>query len=268
MRLFPAPTYEMPNDVLFEITGVLQVVPAALAAWHLYRMTQRPRAAHPRKLHTDTVVARRELATIHGQAVSIPQPDRLVHLQFRRFAGCPVCNLHLRSFVHRHDEIVSMGIHEVVIFHSTIDELLHYERDLPFAVIADPDKRLCADFGVEGSPRALLDPRAWLPIVRAVLHSVQQTIHEGRPVPPVMPHGGSLGLPADFLMASDGRVLALKYGRHADDQWSVDELLALVRAMRTRAEDAAPSQSSEQAIANCFDGTLAQSRRSSVETRS
>jgi hypothetical protein len=40
-RLFPAPTYELPNDAFFEITGILQVVPAALAAWYLYRMTQR-----------------------------------------------------------------------------------------------------------------------------------------------------------------------------------------------------------------------------------
>ncbi|HYD40881.1 MAG TPA: hypothetical protein VEB43_08620 [Anaeromyxobacter sp.] len=30
--LFPPPTYELPDDVLFEVTGVLQVVPAALAA--------------------------------------------------------------------------------------------------------------------------------------------------------------------------------------------------------------------------------------------
>jgi hypothetical protein len=37
-RLFPPPTYEMPNDMFFELTGILQVVPAALAAWHLYRM--------------------------------------------------------------------------------------------------------------------------------------------------------------------------------------------------------------------------------------
>jgi hypothetical protein len=31
-RLFPPPTYELPNDAFFEITGILQVVPAALAA--------------------------------------------------------------------------------------------------------------------------------------------------------------------------------------------------------------------------------------------
>ncbi len=32
VRLFPSPRYELPNDALFEITGVAQVVPAALAA--------------------------------------------------------------------------------------------------------------------------------------------------------------------------------------------------------------------------------------------
>jgi hypothetical protein len=30
-----------------------------------------------------------------------------------------------------------------------------------------------------------------------------------------------------MLIAPDGRVLAAKYGRHANDQWEVDELLQL-----------------------------------------
>jgi len=38
-----------------------------------------------------------------------------------------------------------------------------------------------------------------------------------------------LGLPADFLIGTDGWVLALKYGTDAYDQWSVDELVAIVR---------------------------------------
>jgi hypothetical protein len=38
-----------------------------------------------------------------------------------------------------------------------------------------------------------------------------------------------LGLPADFLIAPDGRVLATSYGKHANDQWSVDELLDLAK---------------------------------------
>jgi hypothetical protein len=37
-------------------------------------------------------------------------------------------------------------------------------------------------------------------------------------------------MPADFLIGADGAVVARKYGEHADDQWSVDELLRLATA--------------------------------------
>jgi len=48
---------------------------------------------------------------IHGAPVTIPAADgRLTHLQFRRFAGCPVCNLHLQSYVARHSEVVDAGL--------------------------------------------------------------------------------------------------------------------------------------------------------------
>jgi hypothetical protein len=35
-RLFPPPTYELPDDLLFEVTGILQVVPAAGAGYYLF----------------------------------------------------------------------------------------------------------------------------------------------------------------------------------------------------------------------------------------
>lgn len=35
-RLFPAPRYELPDDAFFEVTGVLQVVPAAITGYYLY----------------------------------------------------------------------------------------------------------------------------------------------------------------------------------------------------------------------------------------
>lgn len=37
-RLFPEPTFELPNDFLFEATGILHVVPAGLAGYYLARM--------------------------------------------------------------------------------------------------------------------------------------------------------------------------------------------------------------------------------------
>lgn len=172
-------------------------------------------------------VSPRTLTTVTGARVPVPDPARLVHLQFRRFAGCPVCNLHLRSIVARKADIEAAGIREVVLFHSSADALRPYTADLPLDVVPDAGRALYREFGVESSPRALLDPRGWPAIARAVARELQ-AVRGGRPAPPAHPEGGRLGLPADFLIAPDGRVLASKHGVHVDDQWSVDELLALV----------------------------------------
>jgi peroxiredoxin len=194
------------------------------------------------RLKAGTVIAGRELRTVAGAPVAIPDPERLVHLQFRRFAGCPICNLHLHSMIQRRDEIAAANIREIVVFHSTAEEMRVHAADLPFPVIADPDKRLYVEFGVESAPRALLDPRAWIAILRSIPFALRASIVERKPLPPTHPRGGRLGLPADFLIAQDGRVLDAKYGDHADDQWSVDELLSLAPPWVGR-HAAAPSES-------------------------
>ncbi|MCV7074636.1 AhpC/TSA family protein [Mycobacterium szulgai] len=181
-----------------------------------------------------SVVAARELNTVSGTAVLVPDPQHVIHLQFRRFAGCPICNMHLQSVLRRHDEIEAAGIREVVVFHSTDEELRRHVSDLPVAVVGDPEKRLYAEFGVESSPSAVLNPRAVAPVFRGMvaqrrlLPTITGDRADARP-PNLHPTGGRLGLPADFLIGSDGLVIACKYGTHADDQWSVDELLAQLR---------------------------------------
>jgi peroxiredoxin len=187
------------------------------------------------RLKVNDTIARRTVAGVSTESISIPDSDRLVHLQFRRFAGCPVCNLHLQSFRRRHTEIAAAGIREVVVFHSTADDLRPYTADLPFVVIADPDKRLYREFGVESSLRALFDPRAWPAILRGIMNSAVSIVRDKQAVPSLAPHGGRFGLPADFLIAPDGRVLATKYGIHADDQWSAEEVVALAQYAGRRA---------------------------------
>jgi hypothetical protein len=54
---------------------------------------------------------------------------------------------------------------------------------------------------------------------------------------PASPTNGNLGLPADMLITADGCVAAIKYGDHAYDQWSVDELLAAARDYRAQKQD-------------------------------
>lgn len=179
------------------------------------------------------VVPPRELKAVDGSAVQLPDRRQLVHLQFRRFAGCPICDLHLHSFVRRQGELEAAGLREIAVFHSTPQELRRNEADwLPFPVIADPKRQLYREFGVEAAPRALLDPRVWPSIVRAIGATLWAMSTAKRRVALPDTRSTRLGLPADFLIASDGRVLASKYGVHADDHWSVDELLALARANR------------------------------------
>src|SRR5436190_13589751 len=102
-----------------------------------------------------------ELTASSGQRVTIPDPGGdFVHLQLRRFAGCPICNLHLRSIVMRYDEIRSHGIREVVVFHSTAAELVKHEAELPFPLIPDPERELYRRLGVERRPKSLLSSRA------------------------------------------------------------------------------------------------------------
>src|SRR2546430_17104276 len=101
-----------------------------------------------------------ELTATSGQLITIPDPaGNFVHLQLRRFAGCPICNLHLRSVVARHDEIRSHGIREVVVFHSTAAELAKYEAELPFPLIADPERELYRRPGVERRAGSVLSTR-------------------------------------------------------------------------------------------------------------
>ncbi len=167
-----------------------------------------------------------QLQTIHGDVVDVPAGDgRFTHLQFRRFAGCPICNTHLRPFARRATELEAAGIREVVFFHSSAEALRRHDDGLPFALVADPRKEFYRRFGVETSRLAVLHPRAWLGGLRGLFATK----------PAIRIENGPLGLPADILVDSGGRVAAVKYGKHAYDQWSVDELLVLVANARTTA---------------------------------
>lgn len=179
---------------------------------------------HRAELAAGDVVAPRELATFDGRIVRIPEPGRIVHLQFRRFAGCPVCKLHLRSIAARIADLEAAGIREIAVFHSSARALREHGIELPFAVIADPQEALYRAFGVRKSLRAVLDPRAWAAIVKGL--SVYGPGKEA--------DESALGLPADFLIAPDGRIIARKYGKHADDHLSVDDVIALSRSDAVR----------------------------------
>lgn len=180
------------------------------------------------------------LETIAGRTVPVPDPAaRFVHLQFRRFAGCPICHTHLRSFVRRRDELAAAGIREVIFFHSSAAELRTYEADLPFDVVADAARTFYRRFGVEPSATALLHPS----IVGAAVRGAK-VVFRGTARRLWLPRAenGRLGRPADFLVDAGGVIVASRRGTHANDQWPVDELLALARSASRDSSRAAGSR--------------------------
>ena len=109
---------------------------------------------------------------LQGEVLHLPDPRvPITHLQFRRFAGCPICNLHLKEFAARNEELVGAGIREVVVFHSTNEELLPYQGKFPFDVIGDPGKAFYKRYGVGTSLGAIFNPGAWSAMVRGNLAS-------------------------------------------------------------------------------------------------
>jgi peroxiredoxin len=179
-------------------------------------------SAPAEKIKAGDTVTLSPWTNIHGASVSLTgSKAKWVHLQFRRFAGCPICNLHMQEFVQRNAELESAGVHEVAVFHSPVKSLLPYQGKFPFDVIADPEKLHYAEFGVGTSIFAILDPRVWPAMAQGIAL-------KDKPVGD--PENGALGLPGDFLIAADGKIVASHYGRHAYDQWSVDDVLKLVKS--------------------------------------
>jgi len=165
------------------------------------------------------------MEAVTGEPINLPDAKRLVHLQFRRFVDCPICNTHIAEFRRRARETEAAGIKEVIVFHSSPKSIRSHQKDVPFLLVGDPKKAFYKGFGVETS-LGFLSLKALAALMRGIAHGHFGLRFLG---------GGPLGLPADFLIAPSGRINAVKYGTDAYDQWSVDELLTLAKGVPAHA---------------------------------
>ncbi len=164
------------------------------------------------------------LPTLSHGTLELPC-GKLTHLQFRRFAGCPICNLHLRTFAKATDRLAAAGLQLVAFFHSSAETMRPFQGELPFPVVPDLSRTWYELFGVERSLLSWVHPAAqWRAM--AGIFTVPNKFFVGE--------GGHDGLPADILLDEHNRVVAAKYGAHAADDWSVDDLLSEVAKIGAR----------------------------------
>jgi peroxiredoxin len=169
------------------------------------------------------------VTTSKGTPVTIPVAGAsYTHIQFRRFSGCPICNTHIAELRRSKAQLAAAGIHEVLFFHSSQEDVAAFHSDLPFDAVGDYEERYYRHLGVESS-WSFVSP----PAIRAALASILRGNFGWKIT------GGPLGLPAEFLVKPDGRIKAAHYGKHAYDQWSVEILLDLARDSRSAVSDTA-----------------------------
>ena len=146
------------------------------------------------------------LESVTGEPIKLPDPNCLVHLQFRRFVDCPICNTHIAELRGRAREIEAAGIKEVIVFHSSSKSIRSYQKGVPFVLVGDPKKALYKEFGVKTSLVFISSLKALAAWTRGIAHG-----HFGlRPF-----SGCPLGLLGDFLIAPSEQIKAVKYGTHA-----------------------------------------------------
>src|SRR5438270_14022283 len=82
------------------------------------------------KFKPGDIVPATTLESVTAEPIKLPDPDRLVHLQFRRFVDCPICNTHIAEVRRRAREIEAAGVKEVIVFHSSAKSIRSYQKDV------------------------------------------------------------------------------------------------------------------------------------------
>jgi hypothetical protein len=143
---------------------------------------------------------------------------RSVLVSFYRAAVCPLCNLRLAHIIRRYPAYRNAGLDVITFLESSptrAHEYLDRQRP-PFPVIADRDRVVYAQYGLESSffgaiwalltRQPLYQEAARLKIGSATLFE-NITRMDGRPG----------GLPGDFVVGPDGAIRFAYYGHDAGD---------------------------------------------------
>ena len=144
--------------------------------------------------------------------------DRFLLLSFYRYAACPLCNLRVHELSQHRATFERMGLRSLLIFQSPAKSMRRHleRRPMPFPVVADPERRVYATYGLESSVAgfmvAMVHPRSVLALIKGFM--------------PGKMEGDKLLLPADFIIGPDLTVRQAYYGRHIGDHMPLGTILA------------------------------------------
>jgi peroxiredoxin len=167
-----------------------------------------------------------ELECVNGTRLDCGRPTTPAVVLFTRYAGCPVCQLHVSRIATAMPAFRARSCGVWMIFQSTPEDLQAAiaEWKPGFSAVADPAAHLYDAFAAEGSMAGYIHPRSLLAVVRAIVAGKRHGRFEGR----------ETQMPAGFVLDADGRNGLAHYGRNVGDDVPTAALLAAIDSMNHR----------------------------------
>lgn len=164
------------------------------------------------------------LEALDGSRLDCSQPKGPAVVSFARYAGCPVCQVHVGRIAAAMPEFRSRSCQVWMVFQSTLERLQAAiaEWQPGFEAVADPTAGLYEAFGVATSVGGYLHPKSLVALVRATVAGKRHGRFEGR----------EMQMPADFVLDARGGIRLAHYGGDVGDDAPVGALLAAVDAAR------------------------------------
>lgn len=151
-----------------------------------------------------------------------------VHLTFYRHAGCPPCNLRVHELMQARNKLEQLGVKEIGIFESTAEHIrkdLSHSGDVPFPILADRERKLYAKYAVKPSLSGFIASFLLRPA-----YSMKAIFRHG--YIPKFAEATTM-MPAEFLIAPDGRIKLAHYGTHLGDYIPLETLYQALDEMNT-----------------------------------
>ena len=155
---------------------------------------------------------------ISGNAITLNDyAGQKVMLSFYRYAACPLCNLRVHDLIQHYASFINRNLSLVAVFQSPSASIRRYvgKQDIPFPVIADPERRLYRLYGVESSWPGFIWGSLRLPTVASALM---------KGFLPGKMEGVKSMVSADFLIGPDSTIQVAYYGSDIGDHLPIEKI--------------------------------------------
>lgn len=179
--------------------------------------------AQGQRLAAGDTVPTVEVADIYGDTIRVNSANASrVWIAFMRYAGCPTCNMRVHELTENTEIIARLGYELILVYESSPAVLRQYLEDTtaaPFKIVGDPERRLYQKFGVTTSLLKTFRSGFNAEVLNNRKEG-QQLFFDNQPGR----DGRLTGLPADFLINTDGTIQTAYYGEHIADHLPLTEV--------------------------------------------